>query len=76
MKILKLEQYSKEEKFADRKWVGNKPVSKHFNVVAAAFPDCVLEVTEDNFPDWGSAYYKCGENGVLELWKQNWDTSG
>jgi len=78
MKLLKLEQMSEEEAFADIKWVDGKLTSKPFYEVAAKYPHCLFEQEEDSkyFPHWGSAWFKCGKNNVIELYKENWDTSG
>lgn len=78
LKLLRLEQMSEEETFADRKWVDGKIISKPFYEVAAKYPECLFEIEEDSklFPNWGSAWYKRGENNEIELYKENWDTSG
>lgn len=77
MKILQLEQMSDAELFANRKWVDGKIFSKPFYEVATKFPECLIEVEEHGkyYPSWGYGWYKCGENNVIELWKENWDTS-
>jgi hypothetical protein len=77
MKILKLSQMSTAESFADRKWVDGKIKSKTFDEVAVKFPECLIEIeNEDCFPNWGDGWYKRGENNVIELWRENWDSSG
>lgn len=78
MKLLQLEQMSEEESFADRKYVNGKFISKPFYEVASKYPDCLIEIEEDTklYPNWGFAWYKCGENNYIELWRENWDTSG
>lgn len=77
MKLLQLAQHSKEEAFADRKYINGKLSSKPFNRVAKEFPDCLIEINdEDSFPGWGYGWYKRGRNGEIVLHKQNWDSSG
>ena len=35
----------------------------------------MLEVEEDAYPPLGTSWYREDDNGVLYLWKENWDTS-
>lgn len=77
MKLLQLAQMSEEELFADRKWVNGLITSKNFDEVAAKYPKCLIDIDgENSYPNWGHGWYKRGENNVIELYKENWDTSG
>lgn len=78
MILLQLAQMSEAEQFADRKWVNGLITSKSFDEVAAKYPECMinLEDAENSYPNWGYGWYQRGENNVIELYKQNWDTSG
>jgi len=77
MKVLHLQQNSKEEKFANRKWNQGtrKFTSNSFDLVAKTYPNCLIEISPEKDPPWGSAYY-IDKDDVIELYKEYWDTSG
>lgn len=80
MKVLKIEQNGHVESFANLKavFINNKYefVSTSFDIVAKRFPECLIDIKENDFPPWGYAFYRKNEEGMLELFKENWDTSG
>lgn len=78
MKVLNIPQNSEVEQYADLKYdrATNKYNSRPFWDVAAKFPQNLIDVTDEQSPRWGNAFYIEGENGMLELDKENWDTSG
>ena len=78
MTVLNLTQHSKAEAFMRLSycWKTYTPTFRPFDEIALAFPEAVREVTNDNSPSWGSAFYAKGPDGQPTLLKENWDTSG
>jgi len=78
MTVLNLTQNSKAEAFMrlSYDWATYTAVNRPFDEIAAAFPEVVREVTSEQWPNWGSAFYGKGPDGQPVLVKQNWDTSG
>lgn len=78
MKVLKLEQNGEIEGFAKIRWNQNlkKVTSQPFDLVAEKYPFVLINIEEKDFPPWGYAFYRKNEEGMLELFKENWDTSG
>ena len=73
MTVLNLTQHSKAEAFTRPTYTA---VHRPFDEIALAFPEVVREVTPEQGPSWGSAFYAKGPNGQPVLVKENWDTSG
>jgi len=78
MMVLNLTQHSKAEAFMrlSYNWTTYTAVNRPFDEIALAFPEAVREVTSEQWPNWGSAFYGKGPDGQPVLEKQNWDTSG
>ena len=78
MTVLNLTQNSKAEAFMrlSYDWSTYTAVNRPFDEVAAAFPEVVREVTPEQGPSWGSAFYAKGPDSKPILLKENWDTSG
>lgn len=78
MMVLNLTQNSKAEAFMrlSYDWSTYTAVNRPFDEIAAAFPEVVREVTPEQWPDWGSAFYAKDENGFPKLHSENWDSSG
>ena len=76
--VLVLSQHSAAEKFMrlSYDWTTYTAVNRPFDEIAAAFPEVVREVTHENVPHWGSAFYAKGPDGTPNMLKENWDTSG
>lgn len=70
MKLIELEQNTRIESKALK--------LKYFDKICAEIPESVIIVQNvDNcHPRWGFAWYVKGQNGEIELFKENWDTSG
>jgi hypothetical protein len=78
MTVLNLTQNSKAEAFMrlSYNWATYTAVNRPFDEIALAFPEAVREVTPEQSPSWGSAFYGKGPDGQPVLVKENWDTSG
>ena len=78
MTVLNLTQNSKAEAFMrlSYNWATYTAVNRPFDEIALAFPEVVREVTPEQGPNWGSAFYAKGPDGKPTLLKENWDTSG
>jgi len=78
MTVLNLTQNSKAEAFMrlSYDWATYTAENRPFDEIAAAFPEVVREVTSEQGPSWGSAFYVKGLDGKPILLKENWDTSG
>ncbi len=84
MNLLDISQMSQEELFMEREYDPKTRdfSSEQFDEVAAKFPKCLFEFYADKSmplhgPGWGHAWYKKDENtGMIELFRENWDTSG
>ena len=78
MTVLNLTQNSKAEAFMrlSYDWSTYTAVNRPFDEIAAAFPEVVREVTPEQGPNWGSAFYAKGQDGKPTLLKHNWDSSG
>ena len=78
MTVLNLSQHSKAEAFMRHSsdWSTYTAVNRPFDEIAAAFPEVVREVTPEQGPSWGSAFYVKDENGFPKLHSENWDSSG
>ena len=78
MTVLNLTQNSKAEAFMrlSYDWATYTAVNRPFDEIALAFPEVVREVTPEQGPNWGSAFYAKGPDGKPTLLKENWDTSG
>ena len=76
MTVLNLTQHSKAEAFMrlSYDWTTYTAVNRPFDEIALAFPEVVREVTPEQGPSWGSAFYAKGPNGQPVLVKENWDT--
>jgi hypothetical protein len=78
MLILQLEQNGEAERFALIRWNQGlrKVESNLFDLVAEKYPFTLKTIDEKGSPPWGCGWYKKNKDGMLELFKQNWDTSG
>ena len=78
MTVLNLSQHSKAEAFmrVSYDWKTYTPKFRPFDEIADKFPEVVREVTPEQGPSWGSAFYIKGEDGMPIMYKEHWDTSG
>ena len=76
--VLNLSQHSEAEGFMRISycWKTYTETRRPFDEIAAAFPEVVREITPEQGPNWGSAFYAKGPYGQPTLLKENWDTSG
>ena len=78
MTVLGLSQHSEAEAFmrVSYDWKTYTPKFRPFDEIADKFPEVVREVTPEQSPSWGSAFYIKGEDGMPIMYKEHWDTSG
>lgn len=78
MTVLLISQHSRAETFmrVSYDWKTYTPKFRPFDEIADKFPEVVREVTPEQGPSWGSAFYIKGEDGMPIMYKEHWDTSG
>lgn len=58
-----------------RKYVDNSFYNLLFNDLANDYPEMVRFVFKSDTPSWGESWWVAGATGLIELYKENWDSS-
>lgn len=58
-----------------RKYIDNSYFNIYFNDVAKEYSGHIRFVSNKYIPPWGSSWWIADHNGLIKLYKENWDSS-